>query len=183
MPLGYGGGVCNIDDIRKLFSLGLEKVSINSCSVSNPQLIREASYLFGSQSIVVSMDVKKGMFSKYQVFTHSGIRKTNYDPVKFAIYMAELGAGEILVNSIDRDGTMQGYDLDLIKLVADSVDIPIIACGGAGNVDHLVEGVEYGGASAVAAGSMFVFQGRHRAVLISYPSDVEIRAAFRKSLN
>ena len=169
-------------NIKKLFSLGLEKVSINSSSVENSHLIKEASDLFGSQSIVVSIDVKKGLLGNNQVFTHSGRRKTNLDPVQHAVEMATMGAGEILINSIDRDGTMLGYDLHLIKKVSTSVDIPVIACGGAGNIDHLVEAVEHGGASAIAAGSMFVFQGRHRAVLISYPSEDELQTAFRGSV-
>jgi cyclase len=181
MPLGYGGGVRNIEDIRKLFNIGIEKVSINSYSVLNPSFIKEAADSFGSQSIVVSIDVRKGLLGRYTVCTHSGTKNTKLDPVQFAIEMAKMGAGEILLNSIDRDGSMEGYDLDLIKRVSESVDIPVVACGGAGNIIHLANAVNKGGASAVAAGSMFVFQGPHRAVLISYPTENELREAFNSN--
>jgi cyclase len=178
MPLGYGGGVHSLEDVRKLLNLGLEKVSINSYAVENRSFIREAADVFGSQSIVVSIDVKKDFFGKEQVYTHSGKKATGLDPVRFAVEMAEMGAGELLLNSIDRDGTMKGYDLELIKRVSRAVDIPVVACGGAGSVRDLAAAVKEGGASAAAAGSLFVFQGRHRAVLISYPSAQELQDAF-----
>jgi cyclase len=178
MPLGYGGGVRSLEDVRKLFNLGLEKVSINSYAVENRSFIRETADLFGSQSIVVSIDVKKDLFGKEQIFTHSGRKATGLDPVRFAVEMAEMGAGELLLNSIDRDGTMKGYDIELIKRVSRAVDIPVVACGGAGSVRDLAAAVKEGGASAAAAGSMFVFQGRHRAVLISYPGAQELQKAF-----
>jgi cyclase len=176
MPLGYGGGVRSLEDMRTLFGIGIEKVSVNSYAVENPPFIRAAADLFGSQSVVVSMDVKKNRRGKYEVFTHSGQRATGLDPVKFAVEMEKQGAGELLLNSIDRDGTMQGYDLDLIKQVTGAASIPVIACGGASKVQDLAAVVKQGGASAAAAGSMFVFHGPHRAVLISYPSPKELQA-------
>lgn len=169
MPFCYGGGVRSVEDIAELFKLGVEKVAINTQAVENPSLIKRASDLFGSQSIVVSIDVKKNLFGKYRVFTHGGKRDSKLDPVEFAVQMQETGAGELLVNSIDRDGTMVGYDLTLIKKVSEAVTVPVIACGGAGNLDDLADAVKKGGASAVSAGSMFVFQGQYRAVLITYP--------------
>jgi cyclase len=176
MPFCYGGGITNIEDIAELFKLGVEKVAINTQAVENPSLIKEAAERFGNQSIVVSIDVKKNMFGKYRVSTHGGRRATRLDPVDFAIRMQDAGAGELFLNSIDRDGTRQGYDLELIKKVSDSVNIPIIACGGAGSLDDFAQAVKQGGASAVSAGSMFVFQGQYRAVLITYPSQKELES-------
>lgn len=170
MPFGYGGGVKDLNDMKELFNLGVEKVIINSYAVENPEFIKRAADLFGSQSVVVSIDVKKTLIGKYEVFTYGGKKNTKLEPVKFAIKMQEMGAGEIFLNSIDRDGTMQGYDIELIKNVSQSLSVPVIACGGAGKIEDFAEAVKKGGASAVAAGSMFVFHGKHRAVLINYPS-------------
>lgn len=178
MPFGYGGGIRNLDDIKKLFNLGVEKVIINSYAFENPMFIKEASSIFGSQSIVVSMDVKKGLFGKYEVFTNNGKKNTKLDPVKFAKQMEDMGAGELFLNSIDKDGTMQGYNIELIKKVSDSVNIPVIACGGASKNEDFGEAVKKGGASGVAAGSMFVFYGKHKAVLISYPPVHELENHF-----
>lgn len=176
MPLAYGGAVSSIEEIKKLISLGIEKVSINSNAV-NLDFIRQAAEVFGSSTIVVSMDVKKNFWGKYEVFTKSGTNNTKIEPAKFAAEITKAGAGELLVNSIDRDGTMQGYDFELIKSVSSEIDIPVIACGGAGDVSHLKQAVN-SGASAVAAGSMFVFHGKHRAVLISYPDQEVIKKIF-----
>lgn len=181
MPLGYGGGVSNLSDIKEIFKLGVEKVSINSAAVSDPDLIKRAADLFGSQSIVVSLDVKKGVFGKYEIYTHGGRRGTGFAPVGFALKMEEMGAGEILLNSIDRDGTMKGYDIELLRKVAAAVHIPVIACGGAGRVQDLGEAIKKGGTSAVAAGSMFVYHGKHRAVLINYPTPQELERCFAQN--
>lgn len=178
VPLGYGGGVRTLDAVKELLCLGFEKVIINSYAVQNPQFIRQAAEEFGSQSIVVSMDVRQSAFGRYEIFTHGGRKRTEIDPVTFAEQMERLGAGEILVNSIDRDGTMLGYDLNLLKRITAIVGIPVIACGGAGKIDDFWEAVHKGGVSAVAAGSMFVFQGRHRAVLITFPTAVELENTF-----
>ena len=175
MPLCYGGGICSIDDIREIFKLGIEKVSINTCAVENPLFIKSAADAFGSQSIVVSIDVKKDLFGKYEIFTQSGKKNTKLDAIKFIKQMENMGAGEILINSIDREGTMQGYDIDLIKKVAESVSIPVIVCGGAGKIEDFEEAVKKGGASAVAAGSLFVFYGPNRAILINFPTRQELK--------
>ena len=178
MPLSYGGGLRDLDDLKTIFNAGVEKVIINSYAIENPNFISEASELYGSQSIVVAIDVKRSSKGKYEIFSRGGRKKTNLDPVEHAMKMETLGAGEIFLNSIDRDGTMKGYDIGLIKEVAESVSIPVVACGGAGRIEHFVEAVKKGGASAVAAGSMFVFHGKHRAVLTTYPSVEELGKAF-----
>ena len=178
MPLAYGGGIRSIEDIRQVLAVGVEKVCINTHAVDDPEFIRTAADIFGSQSIVVSIDVKKTLFGKYEVFTNSGSKASNLDPLSHAVRMEQMGAGEIFLNSIDRDGTMTGYDLELTRRVTAAVGIPVIACGGAGTVAHFRDAVKQGGASAVSAGSMFVFHGKHRAVLISYPDQAELRQAF-----
>jgi imidazole glycerol-phosphate synthase subunit HisF len=174
MPFCYGGGITSVEEIAKLFKLGVEKVAINTQALTNPSLIERAAELFGSQSVVVSIDVKKNLFGKYRVFSHGGRRSVKIDPVSFAKQMEQTGAGEILLNSIDRDGTGTGYDLELIRSVAEAVRIPVIACGGAGKVEDFSSAVKTAGASAVGAGSLFVFQGPHRAVLITYPTMSEL---------
>lgn len=178
MPLGYGGGIRSLEDMKTLYNLGVEKISINSYAIENPAFIQAAADMAGSQSICVSMDVKKNFWGKYEVFTHSGSKGSGLDPIKWAREAENRGAGELFINSIDRDGTMQGYDLELIRSVASSVNIPVVACGGARSAQDLADAVLKGGASAAAAGSMFVFQGPHRAVLISYPSAKELRSVF-----
>jgi cyclase len=170
MPLCYGGGIRSVEQARRLIQLGVEKIALNTQAIENPALVRELAETFGSQSIVVSIDVKQGLFGKYRVMTRAGRKASRLPPVAVAEQMAQMGAGELVVNSIDRDGTMLGYDLPLIRSIASAVDIPVIALGGAGSVEHLAAAVRTGGASAVAAGSLFVFQGKHRAVLITYPS-------------
>lgn len=173
MPLAYGGGICNLGDIERLFCIGLEKIVINSAAVERPQLIEQAAARFGSQSIVVSIDSKDRLLGKRRARIHGGTLSTKLCPIELAIQMEQLGAGEILLNSMDRDGLMTGYDLDLIRAVSAAVRIPVVACGGAGSVQHLADAVGEG-AAATAAGSMFVFQGKHRAVLIHYPERREL---------
>jgi cyclase len=183
MPLCYGGGITNTEDAARILELGVEKVAVNSYAVDNPEFVSECAKLFGSQSIVVSIDVKKSLLGRYQIFTHGGRKNTKLDPVAHAVQMQELGAGELLLNSIDNDGTMKGYDTELIKTVSTSVSIPVIACGGAGKTEDLLAANRIGGASAVAAGSMFVFQGKYRAVLINYPSYKELIELFNNGLS
>lgn len=178
IPLAYGGGITDLNQIEKILKLGVEKVSINTAAVENPQLISRAANIFGSQSIVVSIDVKRKLFSKYEVYIRAGKQKTGLDPVVMAKRIEEAGAGEILLNSIDRDGTMKGYDLEILRQVTDAVKIPVIACGGAGSIQDFGLAVKQGGASAVAAGSIFVFHGKHRAVLISFPHRKELKRIF-----
>lgn len=173
MPLCYGGGVRSIEQIEKILYAGVEKVSLNTAAAEIPNLVNQAAKKFGSSTIVVSMDVKKSLFGGYSVYIKSGSKNIKVSPVEFAKKMEEEGAGEILLNSIDHDGTMNGYDLDLVKNISSQVGIPVIACGGAGSLDHMRSAVKQG-ASAVAAGSFFVFQGKHRAVLITYPDRKEI---------
>lgn len=175
IPLAYGGGIRSMDDVRKLLNIGIEKLIMNTSAVENATLIRETADHAGSQAVVASIDVKKNFLGKYEVFTRCGQKKTGLDPVKHAIEMEKMGAGEIIINSIDRDGTMQGYDVELVRKVADSVQVPVVACGGAGNLSHVSEVIEQGHASAAAAGSIFVFQGPLRGVLISYPTPKELK--------
>jgi imidazole glycerol-phosphate synthase subunit HisF len=175
MPLGYGGGIRSMDAIKTLLSIGIEKLILNTSAVEQPSLVRLAADYAGSQAVVISMDVRKGFLGKYEVFTRSGKTGTGLDPVKHAREMEKMGAGELFVNSIDRDGTMQGYDLELIRRVAEAVSIPVVACGGAGKLQDLADAIQKGGASAAAAGSLFVFQGPLRGVLISYPSASELK--------
>ena len=178
MPFGYGGGIRNLNQIKTILGIGVEKVVINSHAVENPHFVGDAAQDVGSQSVVISIDVKKNLWGKYEIFTRGGRKSTGIDPVVFASDMEKMGAGELIINSIDRDGTMKGYDIDLIKRITGSVGIPVVACGGAGSVKDLADAVRLGGASAVGAGSMFVFQGPHRAVLISYPNNDELKRAF-----
>ncbi len=174
MPVCYGGGISTIEHMKKLFGLGIEKVSLNSHAMNNANLINDAANRFGSQSIILSIDVKKSVFSRYSVYTHSGTKKTKYGPVEYAKYVEETGAGEILLNSIDRDGTWDGFDIEMIKSVTDAVNIPVITVGGAGNLQHISDAVHYGGASAVALGSMAVYQGKDLGVLVNFPSRSEL---------
>jgi cyclase len=159
VPLTVGGGVRSIEDINKLLNCGADKVSINTAAVKNPDVIIESSKKFGSQCIVVAIDAKKNN-EKWEVFTHGGRNKTGIDALDFAKKMEDCGAGELLVTSMDRDGTQVGYDIDLMSKISTTVNIPIIASGGVGNLDHLVDGIEKGKASAVLAASIFHY-GKH----------------------
>jgi len=154
VPLTVGGGVRNVDDISKLLNCGADKVSINTTAVKNPEVIVESSKKFGSQCIVVAIDAKKNK-NKWEIFTHGGRSHTGIDAIEFAKKMEDSGAGELLVTSMDRDGTQVGYDIELISNISSKVNIPIIASGGVGNLDHLVDGIKLGKASAVLAASIF----------------------------
>ena len=159
VPLTVGGGVRNIEDINKLLNCGADKVSINTTAVQNPGVIIESSKKFGSQCIVVAIDAKKNN-KKWEVFTHGGRNKTGIDALDFARKMEDCGAGELLITSMDRDGTQIGYDIDIMSKISSKVNIPIIASGGVGNLDHLVDGIKLGKASAVLAASIFHY-GKH----------------------
>lgn len=172
MPFTYGGGIKTTEQMKKVFGMGVEKVAINSQAIDTPELITKAAELFGNQSVVASIDVKK-TWTGYKVFTRGGTKSAGIDPVEWAKRMEQLGAGEILLTSIDRDGTYEGYDLDLIKQISEAVTVPVIACGGAGKVDDFGAAVK-AGASAVAAGSMVVYHGAARGVLINFPSRSEL---------
>lgn len=181
MPFTLGGGIRTLKDIREVLNAGAEKVALNTAAIENPALVTEAAREFGSQSIVVSIDAKKKLLGGYEVMTNGGSKSAGLDPVACAVKMAEAGAGEIFLNSIDRDGTMSGYDTGLIRSVADAVEVPVIACGGAGRLEDFTLAVKDGHASAVAAGSFFVFHGRRRAVLINFPTPIEIDSALGAS--
>jgi cyclase len=157
MPLTVGGGVRTIEDVRQLLMVGADKVSLNTAAVETPQLIREIRDRFGSQCAVVAIDARREPDGTYQVLTHSGTRPTGRDPAEVALLAELMGAGEILLTSIDRDGTMQGYDLDLTHRVTSAVSIPVIASGGAGSYEHMADVLRQGKASAVAAASIFHF--------------------------
>ncbi|MBY0496025.1 MAG: AglZ/HisF2 family acetamidino modification protein [Cyanobacteria bacterium] len=172
MPLCYGGGVKSVEQFQQLVALGVEKVSIGSAAVENPKLIREASIRVGSQSVVVVLDVTRKS-GTYLVATHNGARITAHTPVELAKQVEDLGAGEIVINDIDRDGTMTGYDLELVSAVRDSTTLPITAIGGAGSLDDIGGLIRRFGIIGAAAGSLFVFKGSFRAVLITYLSRAE----------
>jgi len=174
MPLSYGGGITNMDQIEKLFFSGYEKVIINTAFVHNPQLIRDAADFAGSQSVVVSIDVKNEMFGKQNCYINDGKTKVAVDPVTLAKKAGKLGAGEILLNSISRDGMMQGYDIKLVKDVVNAVDIPVIACGGARDIYDFKKVLQEGKAHAAAAGSLFVYYGEQKAVLITAPDEKDL---------
>jgi cyclase len=157
MPLTVGGGVRQVEDIRKLLLAGADKVSINTAAIHRPEFVREAAEKFGSQCIVVAIDAKQVAPGKFEIFTHGGRNPTGIDAVEWARRMTEYGAGEILLTSMDRDGTRQGFNLPLTRAVADAVRVPVIASGGVGNLDHLVEGIKEGHATAVLAASIFHF--------------------------
>lgn len=180
MPLCYGGGITSLEDIGTLFRIGFEKVSINAAAVDHPELINDAAKVYGSQSIVGAMDVGKNLFGKAVVRAENGARGTKYSPKEYAKRLEEAGAGEIFLNSITQDGMMAGYDCELIKEVADCVRIPVIACGGAGNLKDCKKAID-SGASAAAAGSIFVFWGANKAVLINYPDSAETAELFAAS--
>jgi cyclase len=155
IPLTVGGGVRKVEDVRKLLNAGADKVSINTAAVDNPALVAEAARRFGSQAIVVAVDAKANGKGGWEVYTHGGRKATGLDAVEWAARMASLGAGEILLTSMDRDGTRSGFDLELTRAVARAVPVPVIASGGVGTLEHLAQGVEIGGADAVLAASIF----------------------------
>ncbi len=178
MPFAVGGGIRSIQQIRSIINAGAEKVVINSYAVENPDFIKAAADEFGCSTIVVSIDVKKKLLGKKQVYIASGTKSTGFLPAEWAKKMEEKGAGELIVNSIEHDGMMQGYDSSLIKEVAEAVEIPVVAMGGAGCLEDFPNVVRNCYASAVAAGSMFVFHGPRKAVLVNYPANEKLIKLF-----
>lgn len=175
MPICYGGGVKTMADYRKLFYMGIEKVSVSSLLFEKPDVIREAVSVYGSQSIVATLDVTQSRFrKKYMICTHSSKNKIKMSPVDAAQYASDLGVGEIILNTVHRDGTWSGFDSNLVKQVVDSVNIPVVAAGGAGSLDDIKSVVDDAHASAVAIGSMAVFQSKDMGVLIKFPSHSEL---------
>lgn len=173
MPLSYGGGIRTIEQVRRLLAIGYEKVAINTALIKNPELVQEAVKLAGGQSVVASIDTKI-VNGKYQCVIGDGQEIVEMSPVELAKKSEQLGVGEIFINSVDRDGTMQGYDISLVKDIAASVSVPVTACGGAGGINDLKKVLKEGNAHAAAAGSMFVYYGRLKAVLITAPSEKEL---------
>lgn len=174
MPLCYGGGITKIDQVKRILEIGVEKISFNYATVNNPSLITEAAKGFGNQAVVASIDVKKNFWGKYEVVQKRATKTTGISPIVFAKRMESIGAGEILVTSVDREGTWDGYDIELIKQVTDSVNVPVIVNGGAGTLAHLEFAVKNGKASGLALGSMVVYQKKGMGVLINFPSRSEI---------
>lgn len=177
MPMCYGGGVTTLEQVEVLYKRGVEKVAFNTSLFTNPKLISDAAKNFGSQSVIASIDVKKGLLGSYSVYIMSGTKDIKFNPVTYAKRAEELGAGEIFINSIDKDGMMNGYDYDIIEKVSSAVNIPVIAIGGAGSLSDCVKAVD-SGASAAAAGSLFVYYGQLKAVLINYPTQEELATTF-----
>ena len=179
MPLSYGGGVNDKQTALEILAIGFEKIVINTAAVNTPVLVTELAQKTGSQSVIASIDVKKNIWGKYQVFTHDGSRKTDLDPVEWATKLEQLGAGELLITSMDRDGTWSGFEVNIIKQIAGNVSIPVIANGGAGSVSHIEEVIKVAKASAVALGSMVVYQGKDLGVLVNFPDKTRLENAIK----
>ena len=175
MPVAYGGGVRTLDQARRLIRCGVEKVVVNTAATESYDVIRETAQVFGRQAVVGALDVKKNLLGGYRVVAKSASVEVRVSLDEHVQGLVEAGVGEIFLNSVDRDGMMEGYDLPLIRRIVQQVNVPVVACGGAGNLEHLAAAVREGGASAVAAGSMFVFHGRLRAVLINYPQGLDLQ--------
>jgi cyclase len=173
MPLCYGGGVTRADQAALIIGLGVEKVAVSAAAIENSTIVSEMATVVGRQSVVVVLDVKKSLFGKYHVYTRNGSTNTKLDPVEVANQMEKLGAGEIVLNSIDNDGMMKGYDLELAQRVRDAIDLPMTILGGAGKLEDLRAATERFKLIGTAAGSFFVFKGKYRAVLISYPTGAD----------
>ena len=169
MPFAYGGGVKTVDQVERLFSIGVEKAIINTAAFLDSNVVKDAVKVAGSQSIIVSMDVKKTLLGSYEVYINNGKTKTKLDPVTYAKQMQDFGVGELIVCSIDREGTGKGYDIKLLEMVSNAVDIPVVGLGGAGCVQDLADVKNQTAVSGLAAGDLFVFHGKHKAVLITYP--------------
>lgn len=175
MPLSYGGGIVDLEQVKNILYSGVEKVIFNHSAIHKPALISETAKHFGSSSVVISIDAKRDWLGKYKVYGLNGLKNTGIDPISLAKRMEAEGAGEIFLNAIDHDGTFQGFDICLIASVAREISIPVVACGGAGTLGDFRKAIKEGGASAAAAGSYFVLQRPHRAVLITYPSQEELQ--------
>lgn len=182
MPLCYGGGIKTVEQVKKIIGLGVEKIAISSAALDNPKLITAIAAEIGSQSVVVVLDVKKTLFGKHEVCTHNGSKSTGRSPVEVARQVENLGAGEIVINSVDHDGRMKGYDLDLAAKVRESIGLPMTVLGGAGSLADIEQLISTCGVVGAAAGSLFVFKGPYRAVLISYPDQAQKEDILRSAL-
>lgn len=184
MPLCYGGGIKRVEQAQKIFSLGVEKIAISSIVVESPLIISNIAERVGNQSVIVVLDVKKKLISsKYEVYIHNGIKNTGIDIISFAKKCEDLGAGEIVINSIDNDGVMKGYDFKLIDLIRNSINIPLTVLGGAGSLDDVGQLISEHGIIGAAAGSVFVFKGKYKAVLINYPNKIEKEELIKNYIN
>lgn len=182
MPLGYGGGIKSIQDIEKLFQIGVEKIILNS-SLSNIKMVKEAVDIFGSQSVVASVDIKRSKYNSYGVYSYLKGKVIDGDFLKYIKNIERLNVGEIFINNVDRDGMQNGYDIELINLISNSVEVPVIACGGAGSLNDMKELIKATNVSAIAAGSLFVFYGVYNAVLITYPKYSELEKILNDERN
>lgn len=179
MPLCYGGGVKTVEQAQKIFGLGIEKIALSSAVIQNPKLITEIANRVGSQSVIVVIDVKKKLLGGYEVYINNGKKSTGINPIKFAEEAQKLGAGEIIINSIDQDGVMKGYDMNLIDKIVEKLTIPVTVLGGAGSLEDIKKVIDKHKIIGVAAGSLFVFKGIYKAVLINYPNQKEKEALYR----
>jgi cyclase len=179
MPFAYGGGVRSLEDAERMFARGIEKIVLNTAAIETPALVSALARTCGSQAVVASIDARRDSSGAYSTWTRGGARDCGRPPDEVASSMEALGAGEIFIQSIDRDGTYRGYDLELIRRVSGTVTIPVVACGGAGAYSDLATAIHEGGASAAAAGSLFVFQGQDLGVLVNFPSPEELEGLFR----
>ena len=174
MPLSYGGGVKDAETAKKILSIGFEKIVINTAAIENPDLIRKIAKYSGNQSVIVSIDVKKSFWGSYCVYSHDGTKRTKLEPVNWSKQAEKLGAGELLITSMDKDGTWKGFDIEIIRNISDEVNIPVIANGGAGSVEDIGKAVNEGKASAVALGSMVVYQQKGMGVLVNFPDKTKL---------
>ena len=182
MPLCYGGGIGNLAQVEKLIGLGVEKIAISAAAVNQPELISDAVRRVGGQSVVVVIDVKRtGLMRRPEVVTHNGKNRTGLNPIEFAMSLEAIGVGEIVLNSVDRDGTMEGYDIELVERLRNNVRLPITILGGAGSLMDIQNLYAAHGIIGAAAGSLFVFKGKYRAVLINYPNQTERDALLRRA--
>lgn len=178
MPLCYGGGIRSVDQAQRIFNLGVEKIAISSAVVNNEKLIEEIGDIVGVQSVVVVLDVKKKLLGGYEVYINNGKKATGKNPIQYAKYLQELGVGEIVINSIDQDGQMKGFDINLIQKVREVLHIPLTVLGGAGSLNDIKSIIDKFGVLGVSAGSLFVFKGIYKAVLINYPTRIEKERLF-----
>ena len=183
MPLCYGGGVKTVDHAQRIFGLGVEKVALSAAAIDNPGLVSEAAKIVGSQSVIVVLDIKKSLKTRaYEVWTHNGQKNTGKSPTDLAVQMESLGAGEIVINSIDNDGIMKGYDFDLVEKIRNVISLPLTVLGGAGSLNDISGLINKYGIIGASAGSLFVFKGIFRAVLINYPNREEKDTLLRQSV-
>lgn len=175
MPLAYGGGITSVEKAEEIINIGIEKVILNSSVLINPELVSDLAKIIGSQSVVVSIDVKKNLFGNYKIYSHSSKKKPHYNLIEYIKMIQCYGVGEIFINSVNKDGMMTGYDIDLIKLILNEAEVPFVFCGGASSYNDFIEISKINKYVGLAAGSIFVFKGPHKAVLINYPNREELK--------